>query len=289
MRVQWVHPTWRDLVIDRLAAEPALRRRFLSRCGMHGLLLALSVGGGALGERRLPLIASDVEWDTVGDRLYELLPELEPTEVAAVLTAIELAVCELGGDETRSREAGALARSALERTAQPWVQDRRPIPLELLDAWLSLSARLEPPVAPPPLDATWAELLPAQVPALDDRAELQRFVDWLTLCEIASRFPGDALQDLDRGMRRQIVSLEFLNRLAADPDARRDDLVLQALQSLASQPQLGSHARRLLRWAREEAGLTTGVRDAPARGTRATPEDWPVEVGSTVDRVLADL
>ena len=284
MRVEWVHPTWRDLVIDRLAAEPALRRRFLSRCGVHGLLLALSIGGGALGERRLPLIASDVDWDTIGDRLYELLPELEPTEVAAVLTAIELAVCELG-DQAQAREGTALARVALERSARPWSEERRPIPLELLESWLSLSARLDPPVGPPPLAATWAELLPAQVPALEDRAELQRFIDWLTLCEITSRFPGDALRELDRGMRRQIVCLEFLNRVASDPNLRRDGLVLQALHSLSAHPQLGSHARRLLRWAHEQAGEL----DEPPAVLSGPPGHWPPPVGDAVDRVLSDL
>ena len=32
MRVSWVHPSWRDLVIESLAADPVERRRFLSRC-----------------------------------------------------------------------------------------------------------------------------------------------------------------------------------------------------------------------------------------------------------------
>ena len=49
MRVAWVHPTWRDLVIERLAADAELRRRFLARCGPHGIVLALSTSGGAEG------------------------------------------------------------------------------------------------------------------------------------------------------------------------------------------------------------------------------------------------
>jgi hypothetical protein len=53
--VTWVHPSWRDLVIDELAADADARRRFLARCTIDGLVLALSTGGGASGERALPL------------------------------------------------------------------------------------------------------------------------------------------------------------------------------------------------------------------------------------------
>ncbi|MGH2872981.1 MAG: hypothetical protein ACRDL5_11040, partial [Solirubrobacteraceae bacterium] len=183
MRIDWVHPTWRDLMIDRLAGDARLRRRFVSRCGLHGLLLALSVGGGALGERRLPLVVTDAEWDVLGDRIYELIPQLHSAELGALLTAIEIAVCELGPDGT-GREARALARTALIRVAKPWHDRPAPISLELLDAWLSLSSRLSPPLPAPPLDATWAQLLPAAVPALDDSAELARFADWAALCEM---------------------------------------------------------------------------------------------------------
>ena len=47
--VTWVHPSWRDLVIDELAADPAARRSFLRHCSLDGLLLALSHAGGLDG------------------------------------------------------------------------------------------------------------------------------------------------------------------------------------------------------------------------------------------------
>jgi hypothetical protein len=49
--VTWVHPSWRDLVIEEVAATPGSRRDFLHRCGIDGALLALSTAGGAGGER----------------------------------------------------------------------------------------------------------------------------------------------------------------------------------------------------------------------------------------------
>src|SRR5262249_39233252 len=65
--VAWVHPSWRDLLIDELAGDAASRLAFLSRCGLDGALVALSVGGGPAGERRLPLLRADADWDALTD------------------------------------------------------------------------------------------------------------------------------------------------------------------------------------------------------------------------------
>ncbi len=81
MRVEWVHPSWRDLVIGRLENDAQARREFINRSGVYGAVLALSTAGGAAGERRLPLIGSDEDWDALTDRLYALIPELEPPEL----------------------------------------------------------------------------------------------------------------------------------------------------------------------------------------------------------------
>ena len=119
MRVAWVHPTWRDLVIERLASDAALRRHFLGHCGPHGVVLALSTAGGAEGERPLPLIAGDEDWDALGDRIYALVPELEHAELGAGARRDRAA---LAGARPRApmlapARRRALARMALERTA----------------------------------------------------------------------------------------------------------------------------------------------------------------------------
>ncbi len=78
MRIEWVHPTWRDLVIETLIADDRARRHFLRRTGVHGVELALSTAGGRAGARRLPLIQTDADGDALADRLYELVAELSP-------------------------------------------------------------------------------------------------------------------------------------------------------------------------------------------------------------------
>jgi hypothetical protein len=51
--VTWVHPSWRDLVIEELIEDPADRQKFLRASSIEGVLLAISIAGGSAGERVL--------------------------------------------------------------------------------------------------------------------------------------------------------------------------------------------------------------------------------------------
>ena len=87
--IGWVHPSWRDLVIDELRGDPDARQRFLVRVRRRRRRRSpLSRAGGAAGERTLPLMIADADWDALGDRLHELLRELEDRELARVLLAL---------------------------------------------------------------------------------------------------------------------------------------------------------------------------------------------------------
>lgn len=221
MRVAWVHPTWRDLVIERLAGDGELRRRFLGRCGSHGIVLALSTGGGTAGERRLPLICDDGDWDAVGDRIYAVAPELEHGELVALFAAIGLALRELAREQDpRLGEVRALARMTLERTDSVWASARAPVPLDCVDAWLGLSKYFDPVLWPGFLAATWAELLPTELPDPDDLAEVQRFTDWMTLAELAGSFSADLLGELGYGSAQGKLRRTFRDRERWDDERR---------------------------------------------------------------------
>jgi hypothetical protein len=194
MRVEWVHPSWRDLVIDHLAEDAAARAHFLSGCSPHGVLLALSLGGGNRGSRELPLLTGDPDWDALTDRIYELAPELDTRELYALLDSIGSAVALR---DERSGEAKALARTVLARLAKLWEQAEAPIPLAALEAWLVLASRLRPGSrgpAPPNLERTWAELLPARAPDLEDLQGVERFADWLTFADLLLVYRPDDLE-----------------------------------------------------------------------------------------------
>lgn len=216
-----MHPTWRDLVIERLAGDAELRRHFLGHCGPHGVALALSTAGGAEGKRRLPLIRDDEDWDALGDRIYALVPELEHAELVAVFAAIGLALRELIRElPARAGEARALARMALERTASMWEAAHAPVPLDCVDAWLGLSKHFDPVVWPGFLAVTWAELLPTTLPDPDDLPEVQRFTDWVTLAELAGSFSPDLLGLLGYGSAQGRLRREFKERERLERERR---------------------------------------------------------------------
>lgn len=211
-----MHPTWRDLVVERLAADAGLRRRFLARCGPHGIALALSVSGGAEGKRRLPLICDDEDWDAVGDRIYALAPDVEPREAATVLMALDGALEVVLDDTLLAGEGAALARMALERFDGLWEDAHTAVTLPCIDAWLSVAARLEPRPRPTFLSVTWAELLPTSLPERGDLQESQRFADWRTLCGLVAAFSGDLLDELGYGPAQRSLMRGFREREDAD-------------------------------------------------------------------------
>jgi hypothetical protein len=114
----WVHPSWRDLVIDRLAADPEARRCFLERCSIDGVLLALSHGGGRAGERSRPLLHSDADWDALDARIYDLVPDLDDPGLTRLLNTLE------SGMSPNDAEFVTVARTALDRMARCWDSKR---------------------------------------------------------------------------------------------------------------------------------------------------------------------
>jgi hypothetical protein len=290
VRIEWVHPSWRDLVIGRLRADDRARHEFLARSGTNGTVLALSTAGGGAGERRLPLIGSDEDWDVLTDRLYALIPELEPDELATVLNAVSEAIGGLGRTEAVG-EARALARAALARAQQVWDASRAPIPIQALDAWVGLATAIRPRAPLPDVSLTWVELLPTHAPELDDLAALDRFTEWLWLCRLLSDygpgFPnglgfGRDQHDLAGGFQSK-VDRQRIKYGARSFDATTLDLAVRALDSIAV---LDS---RLAPYSREIIYMLTIDTSVPERPGTAGPPAPPPTEAFDVRRVLSDL
>src|SRR5687768_14426533 len=99
----WAHPSWRDVVIDHLMRHPDDRRRFLRRCSMVGLELALSVSGGATGQREQPLLRAEEDWLELRRRMLELLPDQDHDGHRLLLEALHASLL--------ATQGGALQRS----------------------------------------------------------------------------------------------------------------------------------------------------------------------------------
>jgi hypothetical protein len=271
-----VHPSWRDLVVDELAADAEGRRRFLAAAGLDGVVLALSTAGGAHGERLLPLLVADADWDALGDRVHALAAELDARGHARLLGALRAAIAATDGrDPHRHLELVALAGAALERARSIWDCSTRALDVDLLRAWYALAARVGTPPQPPALDRTWAELLPSG-PHLDEPSELERLDTWLALCEVLADHDRPALHRLGFIDRHAVLLADTAALL--DVRAREDPVAASALARLA----------RLL----PDVVVPSPVVDDILEMVDEPPVDpWPrpLDPAIDVDRILRDL
>jgi hypothetical protein len=195
--IGWVHPSWRDLVIEELRSDAAARRRFLSACEIYGVLLALSQQGGPAGERALPLLIGDSDWDALGDRLGELLSELDDHDAGRLLLALADAL-NAKLEPAQRAEAQCLTEYVLGALSRVWHKQPRPVPVFLLDAWYAAHGLRAENVASPPVRLMWLEVHPSRETALGrlNALDLQRLDDWLALAQILAVHDPDALERL---------------------------------------------------------------------------------------------
>jgi hypothetical protein len=84
--IDWIHPSYRDLVIEELVQNADLRNTFLRRASLEGIKLAVSDTGGQHGKRRLPFIRSAESWDVLRERCTSLISsDVGDREVLEVL------------------------------------------------------------------------------------------------------------------------------------------------------------------------------------------------------------
>ena len=263
MRVTWVHPSWRDLLIESLADDAESRRHFLARCGVDGAALALSSGGGADGDRARPLLLEDADWDALGDGVYSLCGELDNVEAVQLLGVLEAA-----GDDA---EVLALARLALGRLG--WAG--KAVSVDAIAAWVPLSQQLDPRPDLPAVAMTWLELEPDRAPETPE--ELERFADWLRLAELLWRFDADLLARLGFPDRYARILNKFANDTPREPPVERDLRIESLDRLMVIDPVVAGRAMTATGALRLEEALAL------------EPETPPPARGFPVERVLRDL
>ena len=195
LKVEWVHPSWRDLVIDHLRENPEPRQAFLANCTLEGILLAISAGGGPAGARTLPLLRTDNDWDLTTDRIARILATASQPEVVRILDALAATAGQIRDAQGRDRdELDALISTTFRATARRCDAQYALIDVYLIGAWLRLAR--ETPEAPPPpsVDRTWTELLPSPMVDLGAPASLDAAIKWLELGELLREHVPDQAQ-----------------------------------------------------------------------------------------------
>jgi hypothetical protein len=291
-RISWVHPSWRVLVIDELAADARLRRSFLLNCELDGALLALSVAGGEEGERVLPLLVTDGDWDVLTDHLTALLKGADEHDVARSLTALRTTLLATG-DAARRGELMALAGEALEVQRRRWDRARQPLSLLALDLWMQVSRELPAPPPAPSLTATWGELLPSMSASPADRETLRRVEAWLDLVAILDEYDRPTLRSLGFPARQSDAALAFIERIAAlrpgvDP-ARAQMLGAVARRVAARFPEHRVVVDAVLAYPPWEDVAVDWIEPLSATESYSPRDDPQRSERAYVERVLADL
>ncbi len=291
--IGWVHPSWRDLVIGELRDDGSARRRFLSACGIYGVMLALSQQGGAAGERSLPLLLGDGDWDALGDRVGELLRELDDHDTGRLLLVLTDAL-KARSEPAQRAEAECLTQYVLGALGRSWRKAGQLVPVFLLEAWYSANARLPERAEPPSVRRTWAELHPSRELLLGglDARDLQGLDDWLALAQVLAAHDREALRRLGfYADEEQLLLAHLAVDLGeiGDPDlAVLAETLLRRIHELSPSGLARTTLTRLKSKTPDERWWVPHDIDAP-------PSTEPVareRIGFTrddVDRVLADL
>ena len=106
--VDWIHPSYRDLVIAELSRNLSMQRRFLRTASIEGLTLALSAAGGPTGRRRFPLLTAPECWADLRERALEIA--CKPKDAQQLLeTLISIHELERSSTDIRRKVADLLA------------------------------------------------------------------------------------------------------------------------------------------------------------------------------------
>jgi hypothetical protein len=287
-KIAWVHPSWRDLVIERVGARADARQAFLERAEVDGVLLALSVAGGRAGERLFPLLAEDRDWDRLGDRVVVLAREVDDHDALRLLVALTAALD--AATTATINELEAVAEAATATLGRRWTAAAASPAVAALVAWLELDNRVNPLHECPHVQRAWIELVPPAGGTLSDD-DLPAADDWLWLTQALYDYRPSALRalrlprfDLGGDERDLMHALWRAAYPPAGSDAGRVALGASIHRRLAAMGIPYPDMRGLP----EEAIMDTSAEyDVyPDQPPGAQP---PLTAGGLVERVLRDL
>ena len=155
-KINWIHPSYRDLVIDELASNNDDQLAFLKRVSPTGVKLALSVAGGSAGERQMPLVSAPEAWPTLETRCREIASGEDDRTVAALLDVLSSALTsEPRGVDTWISRMTQILVQALEIAARRWDERDEAIDLAILWSFNRAANTAAIPVRRPAITATW--------------------------------------------------------------------------------------------------------------------------------------
>jgi len=153
--VDWIHPSYRDLVIEELIEDADLRNTFLRRASLEGIKLAVSDTGGEVGKRRQPFMRSAESWDILNSRCLALVDSrMEIRELLQVLAS----AASQGTTPDTLRRWKRLISSVCGAVATVWNEDKAVFSALDIAAFLEARSAVKVDTPLPDLDPSWEAL-----------------------------------------------------------------------------------------------------------------------------------
>jgi hypothetical protein len=184
--VEWVHPSYRDLVIDALSNDRSMGIRYLQSGGLTAIRLALSREGGATGGRDFPLLRDAESWRALKDACVVSITSNPAASAAAVLAVVRSAH---SGNPAELDEIRDLASIVCEGTRRELDGRAVHIDVEDLKRFYEAAEISADYVSSPSLDNIWEDywervrqmLYEGRDPTIRDPDELK---DWAELVSL---------------------------------------------------------------------------------------------------------
>lgn len=154
--VSWIHPSWRDLVIEELGQNRKFRKKFLSRCSYLGFIIALSIGGGATGQRDLPLLLDMEDLDLSISQISELIKNDNWWQIFRILNSLIKCLESQATKEhelvsTISEKCKILCLAFVERSKT----NTNPFNAQTIETYYKLQTLCHAPIAHPAIQKIW--------------------------------------------------------------------------------------------------------------------------------------
>ena len=303
----WMHPSYRDLVIEELSRDASRRREFLGTCSMDGLKLAVSQVGGAAGTRQFPFMVDEEAWTTLTRRAADLVAEASVDGVCDILTSVVSALGAVGNANTREKLERMLT-VACEAAREKWDSRSTPLSGQQLTAFADASIHLPELPKLPDLKASWdnaecglyGELSREECEPLKER----RLVEWSALVaavgKVEPRFMAKVRFPLDYGEQMESLFTEIREELENrycddDPDLLEMDAErLAALGSVVDRLSdiPGDHVEIAIELHNRLVAAAMAMREQAAEGRPPEPdeeEEGHAMAGFDVAALFSDL
>lgn len=190
--VDWIHPSYRDLVIEELERDAPASEHFLKKCSWVGLQLTLSIAGGDKGQRRYPLMTGDKSWMILQERLVSLLRDTTSDyEITEILRAVRGSLDGTSGMEALQAKLAQVI-TACSDTFRARVDNRQiKLNTRLLKEYYDLTMAITPPPPMPELYPLWREVQTAFESILENSEgaliEEDALSKWIAVLQIMLR------------------------------------------------------------------------------------------------------